>query len=96
MDVSSSSNERVSRFPKDSRSSLENSKSIDDMPESARMHSNIVINSKKQISAQGSVFYVKKSNEMANIQDGELVLKIFKQDNLKSYFQEKELLNKLA
>ena len=57
-----------------------------------RLHSDLVINSNQQTSAQGSVFYVKQTKDI----DLELVLKIYKDDHLKSYFREKAILNELA
>jgi hypothetical protein len=42
------------------------------------LHKNIVINSDKQNSAQGSVFYVKLQEHIEQGVDKELVLKIYK------------------
>lgn len=59
------------------------------------LHQNIVINSDKQNSAQGSVFYVKLQEHIDAGLDKELVLKIYKQKDLKSYFKEKAVLDRL-
>ena len=59
------------------------------------LHQNIVINSDKQNSAQGSVFYVKLQEDIDAGLDKELVLKIYKQKDLKSYFKEKAVLDRL-
>ena len=55
------------------------------------LHNNIIINSEKQKSAQGSVFYVK----LANDDSRELVLKIYKSDDMKSYIKELSVFKKL-
>ena len=55
------------------------------------LHKQIVINSDKQNSAQGSVFYVKLNNN----EEREHVLKIYKHKDLKSYYKEMEVFNKL-
>ena len=57
-----------------------------------RMHSGILINSNQLQSAQGSVFFVK---HRSNIQK-ELVLKIYDQDNMNSYYREKIILDRLS
>jgi hypothetical protein len=55
------------------------------------LHKNIIINSEKQKSAQGSVFYVK----MADDDQKEVVLKIYKNEDIKSYFKEIAVFRKL-
>ena len=55
------------------------------------LHDNIIINSDKQKSAQGSVFYVKQGNDSTK----ELVLKIYKNNDMKSYFKEIAVFRKL-
>jgi len=56
------------------------------------LHKNIIINSEKQKSAQGSVFYVKLSNDLSH----EVVLKIYKNEDIKSYFKEVAVFKKLG
>ena len=48
------------------------------------LHKDLIINSEKEKSAQGSVFYVK----MANQQNREAVLKIYTKEEIKSYCKE--------
>jgi hypothetical protein len=48
------------------------------------LHKNMIINSDKQNSAQGSVFYVKQTTDPSR----ELVLKIYKNEDMKSYLKE--------
>ena len=55
------------------------------------LHKNIIINSDKQKSAQGSVFYVKLQDDETK----ELVLKIYKSDDIKSYIKEISVFKKL-
>ena len=59
------------------------------------LHQDLIINSDKQKSAQGAVFYVKTKSDQTKGVDRELVLKIYKQRDLKSYFKEKAVLNLL-
>jgi len=64
-----------------------------DQPEDANyLHKNIIINSEKQKSAQGSVFYVKIANDNTR----EVVLKIYKNEDKKSYQKEITVFKKLA
>ena len=53
------------------------------------LHKNIIINSTKQNSAQGSVFYCKSSTDY----EQESVLKIYKEDDIKSYIKEMAVFN---
>jgi len=56
------------------------------------LHENLILRSDKQTSAQGSVFYVKK-NEGED--QSEYILKIYKNEDLKSYLLEKRVLEAL-
>ena len=58
--------------------------SIEDL-EASLLHNDVTITSGKQVSAQGSVFYVKKRESKQN---NEYVLKIYKNADLKSYTKE--------
>lgn len=53
--------------------------------EASLLHRGVAITSGKQVSAQGSVFYVKRSGSSEN---NEYVLKIYKQADMKSYLKE--------
>ena len=75
--------------------SSDSSDSDNSSEEIVYLHENIVINSDKQNSAQGSVFYVKLQEHIDQGLEQELVLKIYKQSDLKSYFKEKAVLNHL-
>ena len=55
------------------------------------LHQNIIINSQQQKSAQGSVFYVKIAADLAQ----ELVLKIYKKEDIKSYLKETAVFKKI-
>ena len=80
-----------------------NRKKDEDGSELKYLHNNIQINSEKQKSAQGSVFYVKwgddpihsKSDATEEELKRELVLKIYKQKDMKSYRKEISVLNSL-
>lgn len=56
------------------------------------LHKNMIINSDKQNSAQGSVFYVKKADDPSQ----ELILKIYKNEDMKSYLKEIAVFKKLG
>ena len=60
-------------------------------PVEVYLHQNIIINSEKQKSAQGSVFYVKMKDDDTK----EVVLKIYKNEDIKSYFKEIAVFRKL-
>ena len=53
------------------------------------LHTNLVINSGKQHSAQGSVFYCKYSDNMAQ----ECVLKIYRSNDFKAFDREIRVFN---
>lgn len=55
------------------------------------LHQNIVIESDKQRSAQSSVFYVKMTNDPSR----QVILKVYKNDDIKSYTKELAVFNKL-
>jgi|DEB0MinimDraft_12_1074336.scaffolds.fasta_scaffold18206_1 hypothetical protein len=66
--------------------------SEEEKSEEEYLHKNIIINSEKQKSAQGSVYYVKLANE----NNKEVVLKVYKQDDIKSYQKEIAVFRKLT
>ena len=55
------------------------------------MHKDIIINSDKLNSAQGSVFYVKQKSDI----NKELVLKIYDKEDMHSYLKEAIVMDKL-
>ena len=64
------------------------------MDENEPLHKGIIIKSDKQNSAQGSVFYCRKVNNIDP--DRELILKIYKLSDMKSYIKEIAVMKKLT
>jgi len=57
------------------------------------LHKNLIIKSDKQNSAQGSVFYCKKTDDPDPSK--ELILKVYKIEYMKSYIKEMTVMKKL-